>query len=107
MLLNTNRLGNVSKDQATGAAPIPAPYPANPTTEIPKQISIAGSAAIKHRDRGPLPVTRPQEKSPSPLNILFEYSNGGCVFSLSWEAVPQFCTSIRETFLTSCRYFLW
>ena len=41
------------------------------------------------------------------LNMLFEHSNGGCLFSLSWEAVPQFCTSIRKTFLPICGCFLW
>ena len=38
--------------------------------------------------------------------MLFEHSNGGCLLSLSWEAVPQFCTSIRKTFLPICG-FLW
>ena len=38
---------------------------------------------------------------------MFENSNGGCLLSLSWEAIPQFCTSIRETFLPICGRFLW
>ena len=32
---------------------------------------------------------------------------GASLFSLSQEAVPQFCTSIRETFLPICRCFFW
>ena len=38
--------------------------------------------------------------------MLFEHSNGGCLLSLSWEAIPQFCTSIRRTFLPICGCFL-
>ena len=52
-------------------------------------------------------VCRPPAKSPILLDIQFEHSNGGYLFSLSWEAVPQSYTSIRRTILPICGYFPW
>ena len=74
-----------------------------------KHVSITDPEAIKDRNHWLRSATLPQEKSPppSPSNRLFEHNNGGCLFSLSWEAVPQFCTSIRKTFLPICECFLW
>ena len=60
----------------------------------PEKISIAEPTEIKDRNCGPRPAIRPQQKSPSSSYILIENFNGGCLLSLSYEAVPKFYTSI-------------
>ena len=46
-----------------------------------------------------------KEKSVLLISFL-EAIQGGCLLWLSWQAIPEFCTSIRETSLAICWPFL-
>ena len=56
----------------------PHPTPPNRQQRHEKQVAVANPAAIKHRKQGPRPATRPQEKPPSLLYILFKDIDRWC-----------------------------
>ena len=79
-----------------------------------KHVSIADPAAIKHRDRRRQPATRPQEKSPSLSNILFEHFlllslNVPTFYSSSFPSLPfpSFLSLLFPFLLFLCFLFLF